>query len=281
MGADASQYVGRTVVLRNDHGKHLQYSGSAFAASPNQGGWEQWTLEKAAASADGKVTHVYLNCAAHDIRLSASDNRKALTASKNRSAWEQWQLISAGSAFYLQSHHGTYLNQGSDGNLLQSNNKGGSELWIISLVGGTPAPAPAATHHHHTPAPAPPPAPTTPTGRFYLTDGHSRQLSCSDNGTLSGSSNKAGWEVWTVSDAGGGKVVIGSCHGTNLQVADTGVVGTSRNRGGWEQFNLTAAGGGKYYIVGHTGNHVGNSGSAYYCSNRNTGGWEQWTLTPA
>jgi len=267
MGADASQFVGRVVTMQNDHGKYLQYTGSDFNHSTNQAAWEQWTIEAAQTSSDRKVTHVYLNNAAHDVRLSASDNKKSLTGSKNRAGWEKWQLESAGDRFYLKSAHGTYLNQGSDGRALQSNNKGGSELWRLTAVGGPP------------PAAAPAPAPSAPTGRFYLTNGHSQQMQFSDTHVLGVSANRAAWEVITL-ESKDGKTVLCGAHGRNLQVDGTTVT-VSANKSGWEQFTLNPAGGGKWYIVAHTGNHLGHDGRAFYCNNRNTGGWEQWTLTPA
>jgi hypothetical protein len=298
MGADASQFIGRQVTLQNDHHKYLSTNGTTFTGSPNQAAWEQWTLEAAVTSSDRKVTHVYLHNAAHDVRLSASDNKKNLTASKNRAAWEQWQLESAGDRFYLRSHHGTYLNQGSDGNTLQSNNKGGSELFRIAVVGGGPATtthSPAAhaaahvhVHHHHHAAPAPAPAAPAPapaasggpTGRFYLTNGHGKQLGAKPDGTFKFTTNKADWERFTITSEGS-KVVISTHHGSNLQM-DGEKFGVSKNRGGWEQWTLTPAGGGKYYIVAHTGKHLGAKGDdSIYCSNSNTGGWEQWTLSPA
>jgi len=271
MGADASAYVGRTVFLRNDHGKHLQYNGSAFTSSPNALAWESWVVE--AAVRDGsKVTHVYLSNPTFDIRLSAHENKKSISASKNREIWERWQLVPSGDRFFLQSHHGTYLNQGADGTTLQSSSMGGSELWAVSSTGATPAPTP-------TPTPAPIVRPAV-TGRFYLGNGNNgAQVTVNPEGGVGTSTNKAAWEQFTISDAGGGKVYITSHHGTNLQMNDK-TLGTSRNRGAWEQWTLTPSAGGKYLIIAHTGFQLGYSGTAYYCMHKNNGAWEQWTLTP-
>jgi hypothetical protein len=261
MGADASHLVGKTVLLRNDHGKYLQYDGHRFNHSTNTAAWEQWQLE--AADRDGdRVTSVYIHNAAHDIRISASDNKRDLSGSKNRAGWEKWQLVAAGDRWYIKSAHGTYLNQGSDGNFLQSRSTGGSELFAITIFG-----APSLPH--------------SPSGRFYLTNvGHNTQVSFGGDHNLSLSPNKAGWEQVRLEEAGG-KAIIAGCHGRNLQV-DGERVQTSPNKGGWEQFTLTPTGSGSsYYVVAHTGNHLGYDGRELYCRNKNTGSWEQWVFTAA
>lgn len=255
MGADASQFAGRTVVITNDHGKHLQATGAAFGHSDNTAAWEQWVLEPAAAGL------FYLHNASHDVRMSASDDRKTLNVSKNRAGWEQFSLEAVGDKWLIKTCHGTQLSQSPDGSLHQSPNRAGWELFRINIHG-----APSLPH--------------SPSGRFYLTNvGHNHQISFSDNHTLSLNGNKAGWEQVRLEEAGG-KAIIAGCHGRNLQV-DGERVATSPNKGGWEQFTLTPTGTGSYYLVAHTGNHLGYDGRELYCKNKNTGSWEHWVFTAA
>lgn len=256
MGADASAFSGRTVLITNDHGKHLQATGSGFSHHENTGGWEQWVLEPAGAGL------FYLHNAAHDIRLSASSDRKTLGVSKNRAAWEQFSLEAVGDKWLIKTHHGTQLSQGPDGAVHQSPNRAGWELFRINIFG-----APSLPH--------------SPSGRFYLTNvGHNHQLSFHDNHSVGLCGNKAGWEQVRLEEAGGKAIIVGA-HGRNLQV-DGERVATSPNKAGWEQFTLTPTGSGSsYYLVAHTGNHVGYDGRELYCKNKNTGSWEQWIFTAA
>jgi len=249
MGADASHFVDKTVTLRNDHGRYLSYNGRSYTGSPNQAEWEQWKIEEAGRDG-GRVTHVYLHNAAHNIRLSASDNKRDLTGSPNRAGWEKWSLEAAGDRWYLKSAHGTYLNQGSDGNTLQSKNRGGSELFAIHVLG-----APSIPH--------------SPSGKYYLTNvGHSKQLTFSDNHTVALSPNKAGWEQVRL-ETHGGKLVVCGAHGRQLQV-DGERVSTSPNKSGWEQFTLEPTShAGQYYLVAHTGRTVSSNGSTISASNGN------------
>jgi hypothetical protein len=263
MGADASQFVDRTVIITNAHGKHVQANGASFSHSTNEAGWEQWKIEAADRSGDGKVTHVYLHNAAHDIRLSASDNKHDVGVSKNRAGWEKWQLEAVGDKWLIKSAHGTQLSQNDSGALSQSANKAGWEQFSIRIHG-----APVIPH--------------SPSGKFYLTNaGHGKQISFNDNHTLGFSPNKAGWEQVRLEEVSG-KVVIGGPHGRNFSI-DGERVQLSPNKAGWEHFTIQPVAGdaSKYYLVAHTGNHLGHNGSEFYCNNKNTGSWEQWTLTAA
>jgi len=261
MGADASQFADKTIILTNDHGKNLQCGGSTFGHSPNEAGWEHWRLEVADRDGSGRPTSYYVSCPAHDIRLSASDNKTDVSVSKNRAGWEKFRLEASGDRFFIISAHGTQIGQDGEGRLYQTPNRAGWEMWRIRLHGL-------------------PTLPYSPSGKHYLTNvGHGKQLSFSDNGSLSLSPNKAAWEQVAI-EVAGDKVIFRGHHGHQLQVDDVKVK-TSPNKAGWEQFTLRPAGAaGQYFVVAHTGKHVGCDGSNMYV-NDNTGSWETWALTPA
>jgi hypothetical protein len=122
--------------------------------------------------------------------------------------------------------------------------------------------------------------PARPSGRHLLSSHHNTRISFNDS-SLNASPNKAGWEVWHISDCGNGKVCLTAHNGQQLSV-DGERLNMSPNKGGWEQWTLAPVGNGKYYIVAHTGNHLGMADNGdLYCKNRNTGGWEHWDVVPA
>ena len=122
MGGDASKYN----ILTNIHGKNLQFNGKNFLHSTNSAEWETWTFEKI----DKDL--YYISNDTHDVRLSANNDCKTVYASKNRAAWERWNLHFNGlGQFFIQSSHGCYLGQASDGGLYQTRNKGLAETWKI------------------------------------------------------------------------------------------------------------------------------------------------------
>lgn len=122
MGGDASKYN----TLANIHGKNLQFDGKKFQHSANSSEWETWTFEKI----DKDL--YYISNDTHNIRMSANDDLKTVYASKNRAGWERWSLQFNGlGQFFIQSSHGCYLGQSSNGGLYQTRNKGLSETWKI------------------------------------------------------------------------------------------------------------------------------------------------------
>merc|ERR1712232_217274 len=71
--------------------------------------------------------------------------------------------------------------------------------------------------------------------------GHSWNQLQDNGGRIAMSPNSQGWEQWTLSDAGDGKVFITSYHGKQLQDYE-GWVSTSPNKDGWEMWEITPAG---------------------------------------
>ena len=153
----------------------------------------------------------------------------------------------SGDRYFLQSHHRTFLGQGSDGNTLQSPNRGGSEQFKLEIVAATSSASTSSSSSSSsassTPAPPPPPVPTTPstTGKFFLTHGHGAQLSATGSGHAS-SPNRSAWESFEFIKAVGDKVIIVNAHGQTLSVSDSHVVSLSKNRSAWEQFSIQPAG---------------------------------------
>jgi hypothetical protein len=124
-------------------GTHLQSNGTAVAAHSNAGAWEQWVLESASGAAAGNGDarppgSVFISNTTHDVRLSASDDKRSLHVTPNRDAWELFRIVDAPGApgkYCIATHHGTYLSC-EQTTVRQSPNQSGWEQWEIVAVDG-------------------------------------------------------------------------------------------------------------------------------------------------
>ena len=117
-------------------GTHLQSNGTSVGAHANSGAWEQWVAEPAGASAAPGA--VFISNTAHNVRLSASDDKKTLRVTPNRDAWEMFRIVEAPGApgkYCIATHHGTYLSCEQTA-VRQSPNQSGWEQWEIAPVEG-------------------------------------------------------------------------------------------------------------------------------------------------
>jgi hypothetical protein len=90
------------------------------------------------------------------------------------------------------------------------------------------------------------------------------------------SSNKLGWEKWTLSDAGDGKVFITSFRGKQL-CDKYGNIKLTSNKLKWEKWTLGDAGGGKVFITTHRYQHLQDfHGEAKLSFNPDN--WEKFTI---
>ena len=119
--------------MRSVHGTHLQSNGSGgIAAHRNQGAWERWVFEPASAG------RFFISNTPHNVRVCASDNKKALPGTVNRSKWEEFRLVDAPGApgkYCIATAHGTFLSCEND-RVFQSPNQSAWEQWEILPVDG-------------------------------------------------------------------------------------------------------------------------------------------------
>jgi hypothetical protein len=117
--------------------------------------------------------------------------------------------------FFLTSAHKTQISAHNNGALMQSPNRAGWEVLIISDVGN---------------------------GRVTITTAHNTQLSCSDYGAVSCSPNRGHHESWSVVPSGNGKWYVIAHTGNHLGMDSNGTIYCSnRNTGPWEQWDLSTA----------------------------------------
>jgi len=123
-----------------------------------------------------------------------------------------------GQPLHIRDHHKQHM-QTSGPALGHSPNKLAWETWVLEDAGA---------------------------GQFYLScPAHDMRICASDDKkTLNTTKNRAGWEKFTMREAGG-KVIFGTAHGTFLSISDGGSVYQSPNQSAWEQFELEIVGGGK------------------------------------
>jgi hypothetical protein len=107
--------------------------------------------------------------------------------------------------------------------------------------------------------------------------GHSWNQLQDGNGRIGMSPNSQGWEQWTITDAGDGKVFLTSYHKKHLQDA-RGNLATSSNSGGWEKWEITPAGNGKVFITSHRGEQLSDNQGGVGIANKK-GNSESWTIT--
>lgn len=118
--------TGFPLCLRNAHNQQLSYTGQGFTSSPNEASWETWVLEEAGPG------HVFISNPTHNMRISASDDRKSVNASPNRSTWERFAVrFPNPGQIVFTSAHGTQLSQTDRGILMQSPNVAAWETFTV------------------------------------------------------------------------------------------------------------------------------------------------------
>lgn len=220
-------------------------------ASDSKAGWDTWTISDAGNGLVCLTAHL-------NQQLQVNPSGNTFGFSTNKSQWEQFKIEAAGNGRWrITAHTGNNMGMADNGDIYCNNkNTGGWETWAITHV-------------------------TPPwLGKVLFSSAQNKRLACSDRPHIYTSDSKAGWDTWTVTDAGNGLVCLTSHQNQQLQVNPSGnVLGLSSNKAQWEQWGIAPAGNNRYFLIAHTGNHLGMTDSGdIYCKDKNTGGWETWAI---
>lgn len=127
-----------------------------------------------------------------------------------------------------------------------------------------------------TSTPSPEPHFGFPTGVPVYIRSHRQQNLKDHNGRVWLTGNSQDWELWTIIDAGNGKVTIRSHRNAHLQ-DNNGHIGLSGNEEAWEQWVIKPVGNGKVTICSHRNQFLQDANGHVGLSD-NKDLWEQWSL---
>lgn len=125
--------IGRPLLVRNAHGKHLRLANGELGHTINSSDDDiaTWKFEAAVPTGDDAI---YLVHAITGVRLSATDDGKTVTTTTNRAGWETFKVVGAADGrFIFETAHQTHLSQDDTGVITQSSNSGAREQFDISV----------------------------------------------------------------------------------------------------------------------------------------------------